>query len=118
MESFLDLCRNRRSYRKYTAQPVEREKLDYMGLTPEEYNEFIVYWLPRMQENAYNLITFQQERYTDTAVLTVDPQPDSLLRIFMAWKPLKRYIEVEEPELPVLERTGFVLVEWGGTEVR
>ena len=30
MESFLELCRNRRSYRKYTAQPVEREKLDYI----------------------------------------------------------------------------------------
>ena len=30
MESFLELCRNRRSYRKYTTQPVEREKLDYI----------------------------------------------------------------------------------------
>ena len=30
MESFLELCRNRRSYRKYTSQPVEREKLDYI----------------------------------------------------------------------------------------
>ncbi len=30
MESFLELCRNRRSYRKYTVQPVEREKLDYI----------------------------------------------------------------------------------------
>ena len=28
-----------------------REKLAYMGLTPREYNEFIVYWLPRMQNN-------------------------------------------------------------------
>ena len=30
MNSFLELCQNRRSYRKYTAQPVEREKLDYI----------------------------------------------------------------------------------------
>ena len=35
-----------------------------IGLTPREYNEFIVYWLPRMQGNAYNLISFQSDRYT------------------------------------------------------
>lgn len=27
---FIQLCRNRRSVRKYTAQPVEQEKIDYM----------------------------------------------------------------------------------------
>jgi nitroreductase len=30
MESFLELCRHRRSIRHYTDQPVEREKIDYM----------------------------------------------------------------------------------------
>ena len=30
MENFIDLCRHRRSIRRYTAQPVEREKIDYM----------------------------------------------------------------------------------------
>jgi nitroreductase len=30
MGSFLELCQRRRSIRKYTNQPVEREKLDYM----------------------------------------------------------------------------------------
>ena len=30
MGSFLELCQRRRSIRKYTNQPVEREKLDYL----------------------------------------------------------------------------------------
>ena len=30
MDNFLELCRHRRSIRKYTAQPVEQEKIDYM----------------------------------------------------------------------------------------
>ena len=30
MESFLELCRHRRSIRKYTNQPVEQEKIDYL----------------------------------------------------------------------------------------
>ena len=28
-----------------------RETLSQMGLTPKEYNEFIVYWAPKLQEN-------------------------------------------------------------------
>ena len=65
-----------------------REKLAEIGLTPREYNEFIVYWLPKMQDNPYNLISFQSEAYTDAAKLDIDPTPDSVLRVFMAWKPL------------------------------
>ena len=30
MDSFIELCRHRRSIRKYTAQPVEQEKIDYI----------------------------------------------------------------------------------------
>ncbi|MBO4665414.1 MAG: nitroreductase family protein [Paludibacteraceae bacterium] len=30
MDSFLELCRHRRSIRRYTSQPVEHEKIDYM----------------------------------------------------------------------------------------
>ena len=36
-----------------------QEKLSYLGLIPREYNEFIVYWLPKMEQNSYNLIAFQ-----------------------------------------------------------
>ena len=55
------------------------------GLTPREANEFIVYWLPLMQENPYNVISFQTTAYTDAAVLDISPAPDSLLRVFMAY---------------------------------
>lgn len=60
--------------------------LTQLGLNREEANEFIIYWLPQMQDNAYNLISFQQDVYTDSAKLTVDPAPDTLLRVFMAWR--------------------------------
>ena len=55
--------------------------LTQLGLNREEANEFIIYWLPQMQDNAYNLISFQQDVYTDSAKLTVDPAPDTLLRV-------------------------------------
>ncbi|MGN0606555.1 MAG: hypothetical protein ACI4JM_08540 [Oscillospiraceae bacterium] len=93
-----------------------REKLSYMGLTPKEYNEFIVYWLPRMQNNKYNLISFQGKEYTDNAELDITPKPDSILRVFMAYKPLDEYIEIPEQRLDTFERNGFSVVEWGGSE--
>ena len=91
-----------------------REKLAYMGLTPREYNEFIVYWLPRMQDNPWNLIAFQGKNYTDSAPLTVTPRPDSILRVFMAYRPLDAPISVPLQELTPFVRKGFTLVEWGG----
>ena len=95
-----------------------REKLSYMGLTPREYTEFIVYWLPRLEANAYNLITFQGGAYTDSAKLTITPEPDCLLRVFMAFKPLSKPIEIPEQTLTPFARTGFTVVEWGGCELK
>lgn len=94
-----------------------QEKLAFMGLTPVEYNEFIVYWLPKMQGNEYNLITFQGETYTNSARLDITPEPDSILRVFMAYKPLGEYVEIPEQEIASFAREGFVVVEWGGCEV-
>ena len=94
-----------------------REKLEYLGLLPKEYNEFIVYWAPMMESNAYNQITFQGKTYSDLAKLEILPAPDSVLRVFMVYKPLENPMTIPEQELEVFERTGFTVVEWGGAEV-
>lgn len=94
------------------------ETLARLGLTQREADEFIIYWLPRMEGNPYNLISFQTRAYTDAAVLEVDPRPDTVIRVFMVWKPLEEPVGVEEQVLErPPERQGFVLVEWGGTEL-
>ena len=59
-----------------------QDKLAFIGLTPKEYNDFIVYWLPQMQNNKYNLITFQDKCYQDNAKLTIHPTPDSMLEYY------------------------------------
>ena len=93
------------------------DALAKLGLTRREANEFIVYWLPLMQENAYNLISFQTETYTDHAELLIDPAPDTLIRVFMAWKPLEKAVEIPAQTLTTPERKGFTVVEWGGSKV-
>jgi hypothetical protein len=94
-----------------------KEKLTYMGLTEDEMNEFIVYWLPLMEHNRYNLISFQGEVYTNSAKLDITPAPDSLLRVFMAYVPLENAVDIEPQKLSAFERKGFTVVEWGGSRI-
>ncbi len=93
------------------------DTLTALGLTDKEANEFIIYWLPRMEGNAYNLISFQNEIYTDNAKLHIEPAPDSVLRVFMVWQGLDKPVSVEPQVLNGFDRTGFTVVEWGGCEV-
>lgn len=94
------------------------DALEQVGLTRREANEFIVYWLPLMEQNPYNIISFQTDIYTDNAKLMVDPAPDTLIRVFMAWQSADEYAELEKQELTAPERTGFTVVEWGGAEIK
>ena len=91
------------------------EKLALLGLTDREAADFITYWLPRMEGNAYNLIAFQQDTYTQAAALSISPAPDTLLRVFMAYRPLTKAVRVPEQLLEAAPpREGFTAVEWGG----
>lgn len=93
-----------------------QQKLSEIGLMPKEYNEFIVYWYPILKDNAYNLVHFAGSQYTDTAELTVAPEPDSLLRVFMVYKPLDEKVSIKEQSMKPFVRKGFTVVEWGGTK--
>ncbi len=93
-----------------------REKLLEIGLTAREANEMIIYWLPILQKNPYNLISFRFEDYDRAAPLTVSPKPDTLLRVFMTYTPMEEPTEPKPQNLPHYERNGFTLVEWGGGE--
>ena len=93
------------------------EALKKLGLNRKEANEFIVYWLPLMEQNPYNIISFQTDIYTDAAQLQISPAPDTLIRVFMAWRAVDTFTELEKQELTTPERTGFTVIEWGGTEV-
>ena len=93
------------------------ETLPKLGLSAREANEFIIYWLPKMQENPYNLISFQAESYTESAKLTISPEPDTLIRVFMAFQPLEQEVNIVPQEFAAPERTGLTVVEWGASEV-
>ena len=96
--------------------PFLEEILEEIGLTSRESAAFISYWLPYMQHNAYNLVTFQTDAYTDAARLEISPAPDSLLRVFMVFKSMDGPADIEPQSFPRFDRQGFTAVEWGGAE--
>jgi len=96
--------------------------LSELGLSDTEANTFIMYWLPIMEENPYNVISFQTEAYENAAKLEVTPNPDTIVRVNMLFQASDEYVEIEEQDLStmnpaLIEREGFVLVEWGGEYV-
>lgn len=103
-----------------TAQFLE-ESLDQLGLTDTEADAFIMYWLPLMEGNKYNVITFQTTAYEDVASLSVTPKPDTVIRVNMLWYPSNTYVNIEPQNLTAInpsERKGFTVVEWGGEKYR
>ncbi len=95
------------------------EKLAQLGLTDREANEFIVYWLPKLETNAYNHIRFLTMAEIEANMpLTITPKPNTVIRVMMAYKPAtgtEQIVPQQLSEPPV--RSGFVVVEWGGTQM-
>lgn len=93
-----------------------REKLALLGLNAGETAEFLDYWLPEMQQNACNLITFSTEQYERLAPMEISPAPDSLLRVHHGLPGAGRAASIREQELEGgFVRRGFTVVEWGGS---
>ncbi|MDO4996575.1 MAG: hypothetical protein Q4E69_05295 [Bacilli bacterium] len=91
------------------------EKLDKIGFTQREANEFIMYWLPILEKNGKNLVYFEltdeREAYNK---LIIEPKVDSLLRVAMHVKKVDQEVNIKEQKLPTFKRKGFTAVEWGG----
>ena len=95
------------------------EKLATLGLTEREAEEFIIYWLPILEVNNYNYIRFETAAEINAYMpLEINPQPDTLIRVIMDYKPLNTPINITEQRLTTPTRAGFIVVEWCGTEIK
>ena len=96
--------------------PFLEEKLAILWLNEREAEEFIVYWLPQMENNKYNLIRFETEAEQDKSMpLNITPKPDTVIRVMMDWKAIDELIDIPEQKLTTPERNGFTVVEWWGS---
>jgi len=108
-----------------------KESLKELNLTPTEYNDFIVYWLPQMQNNNYNIIRFcgidesnTDDTYLKETQLTVynnNKVIENQLRVMMIWYSSDEPIEIKEQNLKdfAITRDNITptVIEWGGTQI-
>ena len=99
--------------RKETVSFLE-EKLEILGLNEKERADFITYWAPQLIKNDYNIIKFDTEEYASEVSLSIEPKPDSIIRVFMVYKVANGNDNIKEQVLDRVQRKGFVAVEWGG----
>ncbi len=105
---------------------VEREntieflqsKLEYIGLNETEINDFIIFWLPELNQNQINFIHFGiNDNIDNSSFLNISPKPETEIRVFMEFQEYLNTKKLPEQILPKIERKGFTLVEWGGAEI-
>jgi len=93
-----------------------KSKLTQLGLNTKEISDFNDFWLPIVTKSPYALISFvPQAEWSKAAPLAISPAPQTVIRVFMDWKPLSAPISIAPQTLPPTPvRTGFTAVEWGG----
>ena len=92
------------------------EKLATLWLNEREAEEFIVYWLPQMEGNEWNLIRFETKAEQDENMpLNITPTPGTVIRVMIDWKAINEPIDIPEQQLTTPERSWFTVVEWWGS---
>ncbi|HCC23663.1 TPA: hypothetical protein DF272_05840 [Candidatus Falkowbacteria bacterium] len=96
-------------------KPFLMHILGQLGLSEKETADFNEFWVPKMQEKPYYFITFlPQTEFDKIAPLTVTPKADTTIRVFMDYKGLDEWQNVEPLNIRTPKRNGFTVVEWGG----
>jgi hypothetical protein len=94
-----------------------RHQLTEQGLKPNEINDFMDYWQPRLPQTAYVRLTwFTTKQMDQLAPLTISPKPTTSIRVFLDFQGLDRQIPLTKQHLSAPARKGFAVVEWGGLD--
>jgi len=95
--------------------------LEKMGFNACEKTDFITFWGPRMVAHNFSFVQFiiDKDYESQIADLKVEPKPDSQRRVYMKFTgfEIDPNIDFLPQTFDSFERTGFSLLEWGGTEI-
>jgi len=105
--------------RENTVAFLEKQ-LAAIGLNAKEQTDFITYWGPRLAAHDKCLLTFVINEACDQfATLNITPKPDRINRVYIVWAAIgdAEATGFTEQLVPVLDRNGFDVLEWGGSEI-
>ena len=96
------------------------EKLTEFGLNSKEKADFITFWVPQLMKNKYNFVHFIfNDAANQFAELEISPKPEHIYRLYMLSFPMEslNQIQVKDQKIPKMERSGFTVLEWGGSQI-
>jgi hypothetical protein len=88
-----------------------RGLLSSYGFAGREIDDFVDFWVPELEGHPHYVLYPQDPELVST--LTIDPAPDSILRMILVIRPLAAPVSLPEPLVEPFDRTGFTVVEWG-----
>jgi hypothetical protein len=94
--------------------PWFEQILPQLGLNSDETRDFVDYWSVHLPYSpCYRVFPQGTEMVDRQIAMTVTPEPDSVLRLWLAIERLVQCEPLPEPELTPFDRNGFTVVEWG-----
>lgn len=97
------------------ALSVIESQLYQQGFKNNEVTDFLAYWSDKMPKKPYTRLTWlTTQEMNILAPLQVTPRADTVIRTFLDYEGLDRYVQLAPQEFNAPERKGFSVVEWGG----
>ena len=85
------------------------------GLNKQETNEFLDYWLNRLNDYKYYKIFPVINQQLDGFVeLNITPQPQTIFRIWFFFQGSNKFEALPYPQIKNFKREGTTVIEWGG----
>jgi hypothetical protein len=91
-----------------------------VGLSDIEQADFITFWAPKLIQNDLNFIHFEFNDGYEKLISKMDitPNPETLIRVFMVFKPVMKALPLSNQSIPSYQRKGFTVIEWGGSQIQ
>lgn len=92
-----------------------RKNMADYGFKGREIDDFIDYWIPRLDDYTFYSIYPQTDRLIDNVIrLNFSKEPDNLLRLFYVIEGHNQLIGIiVEPTIDDFKRDGYFVAEWG-----
>ena len=88
---------------------------EYYGFNKQETYDFVTFWISRLDSTKEYVMYPQLTNTIDVLMpVKINPNPQSIFRIWFLFYEKENDIELEKPERVVAERNGYTMVEWGG----
>jgi hypothetical protein len=91
-----------------------RENLAATGFYENEIEDFVEFWVPRLDDHPYFALYPQYDPIYDGLVaLEVEPEPWTVIRLAYVVEGLEEELELMPEAIPAYEIGGFTVHEWG-----